>query len=90
MFKMFEGKRVGLLVTCVIITVFSLGLVHLLTRNSGGAVKFFMENWQVAFWMFLYFDLRLDITNEIKKSETNLIKEIKKTNEKLDFMLRSW
>ena len=89
MFK-FKATLVGLLITCIVGTVFSLGSVYLLTRNSGGAVKFLRENWQFIFWMFLYFVLRWDITNEIKKSEAGLRKEIRKTNEELDSVLESW
>ena len=87
---MFKGKRVGLLLACVVITVFSVSFVHLLTRNSGGTFKFPAENRQFIFLMFLYFVLRWDISNEIKKSEAGLRKEIRKTNEELDSVLESW
>ena len=103
MFK-FKATLVGLLITCIVGTVFSLGSVYLLTRNSGGAVKFLRENWQFIFWMFLYFVLRWEIRwdtsnkikkseaglrKEIKKSEAGLRKEIKKTGEELDSILES-
>ena len=89
MFK-FKATLVGLLITCIVGTVFSLGSVYLLTRNSGGTVKFLTENWQFVAWIFLYFVLRWDISNEIKKSERNLRKEIRRTREELDSVLESW